>query len=35
MEFDKMKTKELVEIYEKIEAFMSFLEKEKQEIEKE
>lgn len=28
MEFDKMKTSELIEIYKKIEDFLKFLEKE-------
>lgn len=35
MEFNEIKTNELIEIYGKIEAFITFLEKEKQETEKE
>ena len=35
MDFNKIATKDLIEIYEQIEAFITFLEKENQEIEKE
>lgn len=35
MDFNKIKTRDLIEIYEQIEAFLSFLEKENQDVEKE
>lgn len=35
MDFNKTKTKDLIEIYGQIDSFLSFLEKEKQEVEKE
>lgn len=34
MEFNKTKTGELIEIYEQIKAFLNFLQKENEEIEK-
>lgn len=35
MDFNKLKTQELIEIYKQIEDFLSFLEKESQSVEKE
>ena len=34
MEFEKLKTEELLEIYEEIEKFIKFLNKEQEDIEK-